>query len=742
MAFYAAAFGLLLHIVLWGCGLSLLIVPRRWKRFWLLFSPACGIALQSAVVWFGSYAGLAGTKVYARVSLLLPLALLCIAVTKVVRGRWGGRGFWSTTPRLWALALSMGIVLGTLIYPFALSSEKAALTTSSLGSCDAADYAGGARVLEEFSRHDRGGFIGHTEVVRVHSVDNFFDYWIRLNHFTPSAIIALNDAVFGREPHEMIGVVTAAFLVLGMPPVFWLVRSGLRYGPVSSLLIATLYGFSPLLWYAVYHVAMSQLLAAPAIALLTWCGIKLWPAATNRWEWQWFALLAVAYWIILGSYNFIVVLCLVPVLMYTSGLALWRREPARWLRWCGLIVGPLIAVGLVFTQRILGLVERFQLFDQHDFGWRVPGLSPEGWFGLVGAVDLSPLASVLRWPLGTVLGAGIVVGWIWLGRTAKRQAWLVLCLAVPILVGYGLLLLRGQMRQTNASYDAYKLFAVFYPGLLAAFCVGLQRASKAGRLWSTAGLAAAAALVAANVFVGQRFVKRMKSPPLMVEPALVKLKQLETRPEITSLNLLIDDAWSRLWANAFLLRKPQFFAAHTYEGRLNTRLAGAYNLYGDVLQVAGPDEVRADGRTLVSPPYSLFHADPNNVRVQLGGGWYGVERTPRKGLIWRWTSGNASISIVDPMKRPLVVTLRARVRSPGPRKLEVWLGGRRVVSTDTAVDFRDIEIPPTPLVGGEHVIEFRTDSPVLPPGGGDTRPLAFAFYKLELTLSLDGLPAP
>ena len=44
----------------------------------------------------------------------------------------------------------------------------------------------------EFAKYDREGFLGLTEVVRVASVDNFFDYWLRLNHFTPSALIALN----------------------------------------------------------------------------------------------------------------------------------------------------------------------------------------------------------------------------------------------------------------------------------------------------------------------------------------------------------------------------------------------------------------------------------------------------------------------------------------------------------------------------------------------------------------------
>mgnify|MGYP003343588293 CR=1 FL=1 len=42
------------------------------------------------------------------------------------------------------------------------------------------------------------------------------------------------------------------------------------------------------------------------------------------------------------------------------------------------------------------------------------------------------------------------------------RAFLALSFSVPVLVGYGYLLLRGARLGTNASYDAYKLLSVFY----------------------------------------------------------------------------------------------------------------------------------------------------------------------------------------------------------------------------------------------------------------------------------------
>ena len=41
-------------------------------------------------------------------------------------------------------------------------------------------------------------------------------------------------------------------------------------------------------------------------------------------------------------------------------------------------------------------------------------------------------------------------------------------------------------------------------------------------------------------------------------------------PEVKSLNMRIPEMWNRIWASEFLLHKPQYFATHTYLGRLNT----------------------------------------------------------------------------------------------------------------------------------------------------------------------------
>ena len=263
--------------------------------------------------------------------------------------------------------MAMAVVLVVVVTPLAGAADF--LTTISLGSCDAADYAAGARVLMEFARSDRTGFLGLTEVVSVMSVDNFFDFWLRLNHFTPSALIALNASILGREAYEITGLLTAVLLVLSMP----VVSSGSR-GPsftivrALSVWLALIYGLSPVTWYAVFHVAPAQLLAAQAIALITWSGVALWQSGLGwRRGLAMSGVLATSYALLLGSYNFIVLVCLVPAGAYVLGMTIWKNRWSELVRWTFFMLLPLAAAGVVLAERVAGLPERLVLFRTDRF---------------------------------------------------------------------------------------------------------------------------------------------------------------------------------------------------------------------------------------------------------------------------------------------------------------------------------------------------------------------------------------
>jgi hypothetical protein len=722
------AFALLLHVLFWGAGAALLAMPRPWRRFWPVLVAPAGLALQSAVVWAGAHAGFRGTLSYAAWSELLPAALLLLALR-----RRGARSAWNDWTRFGLVWAAVAGCLALLVLPVALASRS--LTTISLGSCDAADYAAGARVLLEFSAADRGGFLGLTEVVRVASADNFFDYWLRLNHFTPSALIALNGAVLAAAPHELTTLMVAVLLAATLPLVFWSARAIFGYSGGVSLLIAGLYGIGPVPWYAFAHVSPGQLLAAGAIVLLTWPGVALWRGRLDaRRGWSFAPTLAIGYWLILGSYNFMVLVCLVPAVAYAGGLALAARAGRRFLCWLGWMLGPLLLCGAGFAGRVVGLAERFTLLQTYDFGWRIPALSAEGWLGLVADPRLEAWnAFGLRW----LLSAGVigVFGWALLRGVQQRRrgAWTVLAVVVPVLAGYLFLQARGARLGTNASYDAYKLFAVFYPVLLPAFCWWVTlRWSRKLHEWLLVG-GVAAVVGAGNAAACGRFVWELSRPPLIVDGELRRLRTIETMPDVASVNVLIPDMWSRLWANAFLLRKPQYFATHTYEARRDTPLRGEWDLTGGIVRVRLPD----GGERAVAQRYFLLDTRaPAFVRARVpdeGGGWHPEESAGGGAERWRWTGGDATVLIENPHARPLAFAAELEGWSPVPRTvtLDGAAGGgsasARIGAARAVRALGTIAVPP-----GASTWTLRI-APAAAPAGGDPRALGVGVYRLTLT---------
>jgi hypothetical protein len=725
MIHFAVAFAVLLHVLFWGAGLAVLAMPARWRRFWPMLVFPAGWALQSAVVWAGAWLNLPGTNSYGLASELLPLALLAFAVRRRgVRRLLGELGRWSAVGF---------IVIGSLfvlVWPLARASNG--LTTISLGSCDAADYAAGARVLMEFAHGDRSGFIGQTEVVRVMSADNFFDFWLRLNHFTPSALMALNGSVLHCAPHEIVGILTLVVFAGTIPVVFWMARSLVRLRRGPSLALAGVYALSPIPWYAAAQVATGQLIAAPAIALLTWAGVVVWRQSGGALTWrhgaQFFSVLTIGYSLVLGAYNFIVLVCLAPAALFAFARALSRREFRPLVRWVLMMLAPLAVCGVVFADRVAGLVERLMLFQTYDFGWRIPLFTPEGWLGLVRGPDLTAWApAALRWILAAVMIALLAWSWVRAIRRRDGRGWVAACLLAPVVAGYTYLEIRGAALNTNASYDAYKLCAVFYP--LALVALGWSVTSALPRRFVALALAA---LLLGNAIPALRFFTALSAPPLMVDGELRQLRRVEAMPDVKSVNMIFAelDMWSRLWANEFLLRKPQYFLTHSYEGRLNTPLRGDWDLEGGRVGTVLP----GDARRQLTPRFALVDTRaPGFVRVLVGRGWYPEENAPGSTQHWQWTDRDAYLEIDNPHDQPVTLVAALDGRGFGEQDVSLALGGQRVPPATAHVsgDRTRTVFPPLMVPPGRSTLVMHSVPSALAPTPTDSRRLAVCVFKLD-----------
>jgi hypothetical protein len=601
--------------------------------------------------------------------------------------------------------------------------QRGGLTTISNGSCDAADYAAGARVLGEFRPDDRSGFIGQREVAGILEVDNFFAHWRRLNHFTPAALLALNATLFGRPVEALAGVLGAALLAALVPVVALLGRSVVRLPRRAALALAALVGIGPVQNYAVYQVALGQLLAAAGVGLFVWSLTRLLPGATSwRRVLPWAGVLALCWWLLIGSYTFFLVVALAPV----SGAVAWwfgrRGGLARVLR-CAAVLGLSgVAAGLFGWERLAGFVLRWSLHDTVEYGWPIPWLRPEGWLGLVGGDDLRRLPAVP----GAVLTAGVLGLALWpLARRAGGRslaAWTVAGLVGPAVLGYAILSVKGAVPGSNASYDAYKLLACFQPALLA----GLLWWWRWLRGWTAVSVPLL--VVAAAGLAGRPLRERAAQRPLEVDASLTGLRHIEALPAVKSVNILCGEMWPRLWANAFLLRKEQYFAEPTYEGRRPTRLAGEWNLTDALLVVEPRDPADL---IAVNHAFTLLRAGaPPWLRARFAANWHDLERSRTER--WRWAGGPGGIALHNPTGAVQRAELRFTARGLREGPVRVKLGGR--VVAEFALDLRRREFGPAVLAvpPGESLLELETEAPAASPGPHDGRPLTLALYALDL----------
>ncbi len=721
MISFLVGFALLLHVCFWGAGLATLIMPRPWQRFWPVLVPLAGFSLQSAVVWLGAYAGMNGTNHYAWGAGILPGGLLGWAVV-----RRGLRAWWGDVSRFGLVWAEMAGVLVLLLLPLSFAAHG--LTTVSLGSCDAADYAAGARTFMEFSRADRTGFMGLTEVVRVASTENFYDFWLRLNHFSPSALIALNGSVLDCPPHQLTGLFTAVVLASSVPLVFWISRALFGYAGIASLVIAALYGVSPIAWYSYAHISPAPLLAAQAVAVLTWAGIALWNGRlTLRRSVRFAAPLILAYGLLLGAYNFFIVVALVPALAFAGGSTLARGRWRRLAGWVAVMTAPFLLASLVYWDRVEGIVERFQLFQTYDFGWKVPAFGPEGWVGLVQGGTLQPWWWPLRWLLAVAFVS--LLSWAtWRSVAARRwRGWLVIAATVPVLIGYAYLELRGNVQGTNASYDAFKLFAVFYPVMLPAFC-WWDNLRWAPRLINWTIVLGFAALVAGlNLVACAMNIYHLSHAPLIVDRDLRQIRVVEAMDDVTGVNVLLPDVWSRLWANVFLLQKAHYFPEQTYEGRLRSPLRGDWDLSAGPVRV---DSAQGALRPLSADRWLIDTRSPRFIRARPAAGWHATEGA-RDGERWTWTEREASIEVTNPTGRELRVRVQLDGRAFGGQPVAIFREGHPtpaipVGAVRATQRFPDLTLPP-----GESRILVRCHGGTRPPGEG--RLLGVCVYALTLS---------
>ena len=186
-----------------------------------------------------------------------------------------------------------------------------------------------------------------------------------------------------------------------------------------------------------------------------------------------------------------------------------------------------------------------------------------------------------------------------------------------------------------------------------------------------------------------------------------------------------------MWANAFLLRKEQFFPTDTYEARWHTPLRGEWDLVGTGVGVNLP----GDGLRRITPRFALVDTRGTGfVRVQLGTGWHPEEFDPRGGERWRWTKGEAKIELENPHSDALTIGCTLDGWSPVARTVSLRREGGELVTAITPMRAQreKISLPPIVIPPGKSTLLLQSNPPpaAVP---GDSRLLGISVFRLDVT---------
>lgn len=725
-----ATTSLAMAAVLFGVGapVACLVLPRRWRMHWPAVAPLSGAALVSLVAWTAIAFGDRLTPGWVW-SVVLVAGVAGAVVLGRDRGRAVRRVLGGFVRHLLVTVLALA-VLYSLAEP--LVGARLGLTTVSLGSCDAPDYAAGATLMRDVDPDDLSGFNGQTETVSLRSVDTFYGHWLRLNHFAPAALLAWFSVLFDLPIFKLVTSLGVALHASAVPAVFWLARAALRLGPAPSLAVAASWGLSAPAVYGVAQVALGQIMVVPAVAVLTWAGMRVFrEARDSATALRWLPIAAIGFVVLVAAYTFALVFVLTPLAAGLVWLGWHRRAGARRLvRTTAVGAGALACVGAVFLERMIGLADRFAQFEAVDFGWYIPVFTPERWLGWFGDAGLGAGSG----PWGWLLVAWVASAWMGYAVTEWRRdrhtigvagAWLAAGGA-----GYAMLAIKGIEEGSNELYNAYKVFALLQPLSLAALALPLRAMQRGTHAVRILGSVTACALVAVHAAGAASARDALRRPSLWVDKPLASIEQIAARDEVESVNMLLEPMWARLWANGMLLNKRQYFRTETYEGRRATELRGAWNLRDGLLRIhaGGADTIVLGGG------YHLVRASAEHaLAIDLGPGWHPPEGGGA--ARWCWSSGReARIEFTAPAANAgLQVTLH--LQGNGSRTVEVgWESAHDPAwSGRIGSQVQAIELPVhRPGAGAAH-LRIRTMEPAFSPPG-DGRTLGFALHGVDVVV--------
>ncbi len=612
-------------------------------------------------------------------------------------------------------------LLGALLItsPIAFSDRSDSyLATVSLGSCDAPDYALGARLIMEKSRPLEGGFWAQSNVHQLGEMD-LWTYWTRLNHFGPAAVFAFTSSTFKLPLWGIESAVCCAWAVATASVTLTLARAIFRVGLLQANLIGLHFLISPLALYAVFHVAAGQLVGTLASSTLLLFGFHLAGQTRYKPTWRHIFIGALVGWLMISSYAFMLpaVAC---IMLVATGLYCIRVRSwipiANTLIW---LVASLILAAVAAPGRSLGLIQGMHFFGGGAFGWQIPDIPISTILGLTPGALLLPAPTAIGLPVMalTVLLTLLSIYARW--KVSQISFAVALSALVAFLFARQLLSLLDPSDSGLGSYKLYKLASVLLPLLLTSLvCLGPSDDRRNWILTVSHGVL----LIFIILYSSVPFWNAVSRAPLHAGGELQKLSVLEKDARIDGVNIVATHPWDRIWASSLLAEKKQYFADDSYITRGVVPLRGTWMLEDSTAGIYSPSTIRIGDRLIVRPVN-----EKSEVRIFFDNGWYPHEGTHR----WAGADGTDfgfTLECTNP--QPIVITLVGRFLTR-PELLIATLG-----SANVPIHYGEdaIHIGPFDVSTGTSKLAVRAQAELFKASNpADVRTLLFKMHRINVT---------
>lgn len=164
---------------------------------------------------------------------------------------------------------------------------------------------------------------------------------------------------------------------------------------------------------------------------------------------------------------------------------------------------------------------------------------------------------------------------------------------------------------------------------------------------------------------------------------------------------------------------------------------------GNLTLLAAPAALESptgDGYVIRGRDELVYGSGRQKFTIEFADEWYPVER--HNNDYWAWSSGSATLTVLNPQTMPVQTSLRFTMNVNAPRNVRLRLNGTSLWATEMSdrsslnVTLNEIVLPP-----GKSTLEFLTDTP---PSlvGSDPRLLAFRVQNLRLDVQRLLPPAP